>query len=86
VEVLHGLATVLAVGVVVVHVGAHRARPVERDQGADVVEAVRIHRPQQLPHRWRLELEHADRVTATEQVEREPIVEWDRVDVELGIA
>ncbi len=41
------LAAVLAVGVVVVHVGRHRARPVEGDQGGDVVEAGRGERPHQ---------------------------------------
>ena len=51
-EELDRLATVLAVGVVVVHVGAHRPRPIERDQGRDILEAVRRDRADQRPHRW----------------------------------
>ena len=39
VQVLDRLAAVLAVGVVVVHVGGHRARAVERDERGDVLEA-----------------------------------------------
>ena len=62
------LAPGLAVRVVVVRVGAHRARPVQRVDGGDVLEPVRPHRPQQRPHRAALELEHPERVAAGEQV------------------
>ena len=72
VEVLDLLPTVLAVGVVVVHVHAHRPGPVEREHGRDVLEAGGCQRAQQGAHRRRLELEHADRVAAAEQVRTSP--------------
>ena len=61
------LAAGLAVGVVVVGVGAHRARPVEREHRRDGLEAVRLHRAEQGPHRAAVELEHPERVAARQQ-------------------
>ena len=72
------LAAVLAVGVVVVRVGAHRAGPVEREHGGDVLEAVRQHRAQQRAHRAAVELEHAERVAAGQQLVGRLVVERQR--------
>ncbi len=83
------LAAVLAVGVVVVHVGRHRARSVQGHQGGHVVEGGRGQRAHQRPHGSALELEHADRVAAAQQRQRGVVVERDGVDVEgrvLGAA
>ena len=46
----------------------HRTGPVERDQGDDVAEIVRLHRRQGAPHPLRFQLEHADRLAALEQL------------------
>ena len=63
-----GLAAVLAVGVVVVGVGTHRAGPIERTDGGDVREAGGLHEPEQGAHPAALELEDAERLAATEQL------------------
>ena len=76
VDRLHGLPTGLAAGVLVVGVSAHRSGPVESTYGRDVLEAVRLHRPQQRPHRSAVELEDAERVTTLHQGVRRGIVEW----------
>ncbi len=60
VDVGNCLPTVLAVCVVVVHIGSHRTRPVEADKGGHVVEAGRRKRAHQRTHRPRFQLEHAD--------------------------
>ncbi len=86
VEVLDRLAFVLAVGVVVVHVDAHRPRPIEREHGGDVLETVRRHRLEQLTHRRRLQLEHPDGVAPRQQVEGLLVLERDLLDHEARIA
>ena len=83
VDRLDGLATVLAVGVVVVGVHAHRAGPVQRDDRDDVLEPGGLHAAQQVAHRPTVELEHAERVAAAEQLVGGRIVERDRVEVEV---
>ena len=77
---LHRLAAVLAVGVLVVPVLRHRARPVQRDHGGHVFEAGRAQRAQQRAHRRAFELEHAHRVGAATG-RTSGVVEWDVVDV-----
>ena len=62
------LLPVLAQRVVRVGVHAHRARPVQGTDGGDVLEVVRLHRSQQRAHRSAVELEHAERVTAGQQL------------------
>src|ERR687893_93968 len=52
------LPPVLAVGVVVVRVRAHRAGPVERADRGDVVELGGGHAAQQVAHRPTVQLEH----------------------------
>ena len=69
------LLLVLAQGVVGVAVRTHRAGPVERADRGDVLEVVRLHQPQQRPHRAAVELEHAERVTAAEQLEGRAVVQ-----------
>ena len=81
VEVRDGLAAVLAVGVVAVHVGGHGARPVQGHQGGHVVEAGRGERPHQRPHRPTLELEHPHRVPPAQHGEGVRVVEGHAVDV-----
>ena len=76
------LAAVLAVGVVVVGVGAHRAGAVEREDGGDVLEVVRLHRSQQRAHRAAVELEHAERVAAGEQLVGLAVVEAERLELD----
>jgi hypothetical protein len=79
-----GLAPVLAVGEVVVHVGGHRPRPVQGDQGADVLEARGGQGPHEGPHGPALQLEHAHRVAPPEHLEGLLVVERDAVDVRPG--
>ncbi len=64
--VVDRLATVLAIGEVVVHVGRHRARPVQRDEGGDIVERRGRQGAHQRPHGSALELEHPHRVASAE--------------------
>ena len=62
------LLAVLAQRVVGVAVDAHRAGPVERAERGDVLEVVRLHQPQQRPVAGGVELEHAERVAAGQQL------------------
>ena len=71
----------LAAGVVVDE--AHRAGPVQRHQGDDVVEVGRAHAAERVAHPVGLELEDPDRVAAREHLERLRIVERDPLDVDL---
>ena len=84
VKVSDGLTPVLQVRVVAVHVGCHRARPVQGDERRDVVEARRGQRAQRGAHGGALELEDSDRVAAPEHLEGRLVVERDRVDVGPG--
>ena len=56
-------------------VHAHRAGPVERTDGGDVLELVGPHRAQQRPHRAAVELEDAEGVAPLQQGVRRPVVE-----------
>ena len=49
----------------------HRARPVQRDQRDDVLEAVRAHVDQRAPHALTFHLEHADHIAAGQH-----LVDW----------
>ena len=80
-EVGDGLATVLQIRVVTVHVGRHRARPVQGNERRDVVEARRSQRAQRRAHGGPLELEHADGVASPQHLEGRLVVEGHRVDV-----
>ena len=76
----------LALGVVGVAVGAHRAGPVERDDRGDVLEVVGLHGTQQLTHRPAVELEDAERVAAAEQGVRGRVVEGEVLEHEVDVA
>ncbi|CAB4835646.1 unannotated protein [freshwater metagenome] len=80
------LATVLAVGVVVVHVRGHGTRAIQGDERGHVLEAIGPHRTDERAHRWRLELEHADGVATTQQLVGLGIVERHVVDVDIDAA
>ena len=73
---------VLSIGVEVVHVRPHRARPIEGDQCDHVVERVRLQRPDQRAHRGPLELEHADGVPTLQELEGLLVIELDPVDID----
>ena len=75
------LSAVLPVGVVAVHVGRHRPRSVEGDQGGDVVEGGGGERAHEGAHGAALELEHAHRVALAQHGEGIGVVERDPVDV-----
>jgi len=66
---------------VTVHVGRHRPRPVESDQGGHIVERGGGQGAHQRAHRPPFELEHAHRVALAEHEERRFVVEGDVVDV-----
>ena len=83
-EVGEGLPPVLELRVVAVHVGCHRAWPVEGDERRDVVERGRGESPQGRAHGTAFELEHPDRLGSPQHLERALIVERDRVDVGAG--
>ncbi len=85
VEVRHRLPAVLAVGIVVMHVHAHRPRPVERQHGRYVLEARRLKRAQQGPHRGRFQLEHTHGVAPAEESKDRRVVERHRIDVEVVV-
>ena len=76
------LAAVLAVGVVVVGVGAHRTGPVQRADGGDVVELGGGHAAQEVAHRPAVELEHPERLAAGQQLVGGLVVEPEVVEVE----
>ncbi|MPM27380.1 hypothetical protein SDC9_73890 [bioreactor metagenome] len=83
VDRLHRLLAGLAPGVLVVRVGAHRAGSVERADGRDVVEAVRLHRAQQRPHRPAVQLEDAEGVTGLQQLEGLRVVQGELLQHDL---
>ncbi len=53
----------------------HRARPVEGDDGDDVLEGVGLQLAQHVPHAGAFQLEHADGVAAAQQLEGGPVVQ-----------
>ena len=84
VQVGHRLAAMLA-GDVVRDV-VHRARPVERDHGRQVVDRRGLELADVAPHPRRLQLEDAGRLAGRQQLERLPIVQRDPVQVDLDAA
>ena len=57
------------------------ARADHRDE--DVLEDLRLKPAEKSPHAWRLDLETADRVSATQELVGRLVVEGDVVDVEV---
>ena len=82
VEVLDLLPAVLAICVVVVHVGRHRPGSVQGDQGGHVLEAGRGQGAHEGPHRAGLQLEHPDGVTTGQHLEGGPVVQVHSVNVD----
>ncbi len=80
------LPTVLAVGVIVVRVHAHRTRPVQGQDGDDVLEAGGLHTAEQIAHGAAVELEDAESVSARKQVEGRRVVERECVEVDVDAA
>ncbi len=80
---LDGLPVVLAVGVVVVGVLAHRAGSIQRDDRDDVLEAGGLHAAQQVAHRAAVELEHAQCVAAAQQLVGRFVVQRQRLQVDV---
>ena len=64
----------------------HRARPIERDQRDDVLEAVRPHVEQRAPHARTFQLEDADRFGARQHIVSPLVVERDRREIDLDAA
>ncbi len=64
----------------------HRARPVQRDQRDDVLEAVRAHVDQRAPHALAFNLEHADHVAARQHLVTRRIVQRQCREIDLDIA
>ena len=60
----------------------HRTRPIERDQGDDVLETVGPHVEQRPPHALAFQLEHADRFSAGQQIIGALVVERDRRQID----
>ncbi len=81
---LDRLAAVLAVGVVVVGVHAHRAGAVQRQHRDDVVELGGLHAAQQIAHRPAVELEHAQGVAAAQQLIGGSVIQRDGFQVEVN--
>ena len=77
----HRLPAVLPVGVVLVHVGRHGARPVEGHQSGHVVETGGCERAHERTHGAALELEHPHRVAPAKHGEGGLVIEGDIVDV-----
>ena len=83
VGVRHFMPAVLAVAELGDQV--HRARPVQRDQRDDVLEAVRTRELEQVAHAARFELEHRGGVRAREQPVRLGVVERQLVQAHVGV-
>ncbi|AFM10500.1 Na+/proline symporter [Saccharomonospora phage PIS 136] len=77
------LPPVLPVGVVQVRVDVHRARPVQRHAGHDVLERCRLHPLEQGLHAPTFKLEHAQRLATPEHVERCRVIHGQRQRVDL---
>lgn len=80
------LPVVLAVGVVVVRVHAHRAGAVERADRDDVVEHRGLHAAQQVAHGPAVQLEHAERVAAGEELVGFLVLDAQGVEVDVDPA
>jgi hypothetical protein len=64
----------------------HRSRPVERDHGDDVLEAVGLQLAQHVAHARTFELEYAGRLRASQHLVGLPVVERNGREVELDAA
>ena len=85
VEIRDLLALVLVVGEVVVHVGTHRTRAIQRENRRQIFESARDERAQQRTHRRGLELEDPDGVALRQEFIRGLVVDRNRIDVEVRV-
>ena len=76
------LAAVLPIGVVVMHVGGHRARPVQRNQGGHIFEGRRRQRPHQGSHGARLQLKHPNGIAPGQHLVGGGVLKINLVDVD----
>ncbi len=67
-------------------VGRHRPRPVQRENGGDVLELRRGHQPQQAAHGAAVELEDAEGVPAGHQLEGRGVRQWELLQVDVDAA
>ena len=61
----------------------HRARPIERHQRDDVLEAVGLHLAQHIAHARAFQLEHAGRFTLSQHGEGALVIEWEMSEIDL---
>ena len=76
-----GRLAILAVGILEMHTRAERTGPVERVEGDEVFESIGTEVSHEGTHRPSLELEHPDRVAATQHLVDGGVVERHVVDV-----
>ena len=69
------LPSILAVGIVIVRVDAHRTWTVERDDSGDVLEGIRSHRTKERTHRSTIELKDSKSLPSSKEFESLPIIE-----------
>ena len=81
-----GRLAVLARDEVVDHARLQRARPEQRDERDDVLEAVRLQAADQVLHAARFQLEHRGGLAALEQLVGRRVVHRQRADVERRLA
>ena len=77
------LEPVLAQRIVRMRICTHRTGPVERQGRGDILEVIRLHHPQQGAQTAAVELEHAEGVTASQQLIRRRIVEAQMLEIEI---
>ena len=83
VQVVDRFTPVLAIGVIVMHVRSHGARSVERYKSGNVFERGRRQRTHKRSHGATFKLKHADGVAITQHGQREVVIEWNRVDIDV---
>ena len=64
----------------------HRPGPKQRDDGREVVEAIRLQALDQVAHAERLELEHGRRAALAQQLVGLRVVDGNRIDVQRRLA
>ena len=85
-EILNLFALVFIVSKIVVHVGAHWPRAVERKYSRQIFKALGDQRLQQCTHLRGLQLEYADGVTARQQLVRRLVVHRNGINGESLVA
>ena len=84
-EIDRYFAIVFVVGVVVVHVDAHGAWAIQRNNCGHVFKGIGCKRLEQRAH-WRtFELEYTDGVATSQKIKRLRVAERHRIDIEVGV-